>query len=266
MAASTITRDTWTNDTGSAAAPNADGTVLNNNALQNNVYARIDAMFAGAGAYATFTLGGKLAVEGFGTHSFSAGGTGANALFVTNTTSGTGNYALLRATAGTTVANLAAFSQGYTTGSSDVQAGASLVCTGAGGLSISAENAAGVIRFYTGASVLRWGINAAGDKTFGASSHIADSAGTPVITSGFGAGPTITGTDYGFVIAIGTGTSTGGLVTFGHAFTNAPICVASTTSTSLDNMTLLSSTSTLTIGYDSAALAGVGIYVLCRGY
>ena len=62
MAASTITRDTWTNDTGTAAAPNADGTVINNNALQNNIYARIDEMFAGAGAYAIFEFGAAVNV------------------------------------------------------------------------------------------------------------------------------------------------------------------------------------------------------------
>ena len=64
MAASTITRDTWTNDTGTASVPNLDGTVINNAALQNNIYARVDEMFSGAGSYTTLTLGGKLSVEG----------------------------------------------------------------------------------------------------------------------------------------------------------------------------------------------------------
>jgi hypothetical protein len=64
MAASTITRDTWTNDTGTAANPNADGTVINNAALQNNVYARVDELFSGAGSYTTLTIGGKISVEG----------------------------------------------------------------------------------------------------------------------------------------------------------------------------------------------------------
>lgn len=64
MAASTITRDTWTNDTGTAASPNADGTVLNNTVLQNNIYARIDEMFSGAGSYTTLRFGGLVSVEG----------------------------------------------------------------------------------------------------------------------------------------------------------------------------------------------------------
>src|SRR5262245_15304999 len=95
MAATTITRATWTNDTGSAAAPNADGTILNNTRLQNDIYAKIDEMFAGAGSYATFTFGGKIAVEGFGNHLFSAGGSGTNSITVRNTTAGTGNSAFL---------------------------------------------------------------------------------------------------------------------------------------------------------------------------
>jgi hypothetical protein len=82
MAASTITRDTWTNDTGTAANPNADGTVINNAALQNNIYARVDELFSGAGSYVTLTLGGKLSVEG-GQITFPAtqnASTGANVL------------------------------------------------------------------------------------------------------------------------------------------------------------------------------------------
>ena len=95
MAASTITRDAWTNDTGSAASPNADGTVLNNTVLQNNVYARVDELLAGAGSYATLTVGGKFAVEGTGDPcvTISGGVTAGNVLLVRNTTAGTSNFA-----------------------------------------------------------------------------------------------------------------------------------------------------------------------------
>lgn len=61
--ASTITRTTWTNDTGTASAPNADGTVINNAALQA-IYDAIDQLFAGAGSYATFTFGGQVKADG----------------------------------------------------------------------------------------------------------------------------------------------------------------------------------------------------------
>jgi hypothetical protein len=60
MAASTITRDTWTDDDGTGTF----GTVLNNAILQANIYDRIDAMFAGSGSYATFEFGGAMKSAG----------------------------------------------------------------------------------------------------------------------------------------------------------------------------------------------------------
>jgi hypothetical protein len=95
-------------------------------------------------------MSGVLTVNGSGTNSFSAATTGNQALIVTNTSSGTTNAALLRATAGTTVGQLISFSQGYTTGSYDVQASTGFTGNGAGGISIAATDSAGVIRMYTG--------------------------------------------------------------------------------------------------------------------
>ncbi len=56
MAASTITRVTWTDG--------AAGTVINNARKNSDIYDKIDEMLAGAGTYATLSLGGKLSVEG----------------------------------------------------------------------------------------------------------------------------------------------------------------------------------------------------------
>lgn len=151
MAASTIVRDTWTNDTGSAAVPVGDGTLLNNNALQNNVYGRLDAMFAGAGAYATFTLGGKLAVEGFGSHTFSAGGAGGNTLTVGNTTAGTGNYARLILTNDVdTLGRLTAYSSTFTTSGSASANATVLHSQGRLNLNAGPLVSANVIGLYTG--------------------------------------------------------------------------------------------------------------------
>lgn len=61
--ASTITRTTRTNDTGTAANPNGDGTVLNNAELQAQ-YAAIDQMFAGASPYNPFIFGGAVQADG----------------------------------------------------------------------------------------------------------------------------------------------------------------------------------------------------------
>jgi hypothetical protein len=162
--ASAITRTSMTDDDGTGTT----GTVFNN-AWKTSVYDQIDQMFAGSGSYATFTFGGSLAVastlavSGFGTHTFSAGGTGNQALLVTNTSSGTTMAALVRATAGTSTGQLVAYSQGYTTGTYDVQAGAAVVAAGAGGLSLAATDAVGEVRFYTGGSAMRTKIDFNGD-------------------------------------------------------------------------------------------------------
>lgn len=92
MAASTITRTTWTNDTGIPAAPVGDGTILNNARLQD-IYSAIDQMFSGAGSYASLTLGGLFSVEGFGTSKFEASGTGNQLLVVRNVAAGATNSA-----------------------------------------------------------------------------------------------------------------------------------------------------------------------------
>lgn len=212
----------------------------------------------------TLSDAGLLAVNGFGSHSFSSGGTGASAIMLANTTSGTGNFTFYRATAGTTVGQLMAFSQGYTTGSYDVQASVGLTADGAGGLSVAATNGSGAIRFYSGGTSLRFGINAAGDWLKGTT--IMDSTGTPTINSGFGASPSIAGTDYAFVVTHGTGALTSGTVAFGHAFATAPICTASTSTTSVS--TAISSPTTTTVGVNLSGAGGVGdkVYVHCRGY
>jgi hypothetical protein len=98
---------------------------------------------------AKLSSGGVLTVNGFGTHTFSAGGTGANALTVTNTTSGTGNYASHQATAGTTNGYFNAYSQGYTTSGYALQSGVAVYGDGSGGVSIAATNASGDVRLYS---------------------------------------------------------------------------------------------------------------------
>lgn len=146
MAATTITRVTWTDG--------ASGTVINNAVLHSDIYAKIDQMFAGAGGYATFTFGGLVAAEGFGTHSFSAGGTGANTLGVRNTTAGTGNSARIRVgnDSAADLGALDAFASTYTTSGAARASGVRLTASGSGGLSLAAANASGVIRFFCSTS------------------------------------------------------------------------------------------------------------------
>lgn len=173
MAASTITRDSWTNDTGTAAVPNADGTLLTNTVLQNNIYARVDAMFAGAGTYTTFTFGGIVSAEGFGAHTFSAGGTGGNEIRLRNTTAGTTMYAGLGLgnDAAASVGVLTVQSSTYTTSAFNLQDGMTLGHTRAGGISIVATHASGMVRFYTGGSSERMRLDTAGHLFIGDTSN-----------------------------------------------------------------------------------------------
>lgn len=106
-------------------------------------------ILAGTFGSGNYTIPGLLTVSGFGTHAFSAGGTGGQSLEVTNTTSGTGNFARVYVTAGTSSVLFGALSQGFTTSGVNVQSGAVLNAEGAGGLSLAATNASGDVRLYS---------------------------------------------------------------------------------------------------------------------
>jgi hypothetical protein len=146
-----------------------DGTLIGNTQLQNHIYARIDEMFAGAGAYATLTLGGLFAVEGFGTHAFSAGGSGANILRVRNTSAGATNLAELQmgndgsASAGRTGHT----SSTYTTSAPYIQDALYVVGERTGGVSIAAVHASGIWRLYTGGTTERARVDASGNFLLG---------------------------------------------------------------------------------------------------
>lgn len=117
------------------------------------------------------------------------------------------------------------------------------------------------IKWYTNGS-LRFGISVNGDLLKG--SNIMDSVGTPVIAANFGTSPSIAGNDYAFLITLGSGAgNTGGSITFGRTWTNAPVCSATSSAPALS---LATSTTALTIGYTNGTYTGVVIHVLCRGY
>jgi hypothetical protein len=106
----------------------------------------------------TVNMTGLLTVSGFGTHSFSAGGTGEQVLSVQNTTSGTGNYGYLKVGGGTNNSGgVIGWSQGFTTSTWQVADSLAIYAPAAGGLSIAATNASGAIRFYSGGTSLRGG-------------------------------------------------------------------------------------------------------------
>lgn len=219
-------------------------------------------------------LSGLLSVTGFGTHLFSTGGTGGNGLRVRNTTAGTGNYSILELGNDALADNLyiQSFSSTFTTSGRLVAAGALLEARGAGGLSISASDAAGDIRFYSGATpTLRFQINDAGDWLKG--SNVMDSTGTPTVNSGFRTGNSIVGTDYAFTVNVGTsgGSATSGTVNFGHTWTTAPVCVAQSyfsdvTPAVMASAVAAANTTQVQISFTSTSSNFMVISVLCRSY
>ena len=120
----------------------------------------------------TVNMTGLLTVSGFGTSSFSAGGTGSNTLIIRNTTAGVANYGELRIPNDTNInvgLALHAYSSTYTTSGPEVASGVHLYGNGVGGLSISANNASGAIRFYSGGLTERARLAANGEYYLGSS-------------------------------------------------------------------------------------------------
>lgn len=148
MAATTISRASLT-----------DGvTVWNAATVGSAIYDKIDALLAGS-----VTVGGVLRSEGFGNHELVAGGTGANLLFVRNSTAGSGNYAGVTVgnNASSTLGDFIAFSSTYTTAGANYASGVRVASNGAGGLSLAALDANGELRVYAGGTTERakWDAN-----------------------------------------------------------------------------------------------------------
>lgn len=114
-----------------------------------------------------------------------------------------------------------------------------------------------------------FGINTAKDWTLGATAHIVDSVGTPTfsVSSGGVGTPTVAGTDYAILVTTATG-QTSISVNFGHTWSTAPICVASSSSTPPAlGLRMTTSTTAFTIGDSTNSMGNsVPIYVLCRGF
>jgi hypothetical protein len=110
---------------------------------------------------------GVLNVNGFGVHTFSAGAVGNNWLVLENTNSSTTSRAILNVKSGTADGYIQAVSQGYTTSNELVANSVVLLSGSAGGLSIASNNAAGMIRYYTGGGTERGRMHASGGFSWG---------------------------------------------------------------------------------------------------
>lgn len=107
----------------------------------------------------------------------------------------------------------------------------------------------------------KWGINAAGDWTFGASAHVTDSAGTPAI-SACGTSPVIAGKDYSFTFVTGSTNTTSCTVTLSQSA--SWVCTGNFGTTVPGPMAISLSGAVATITYASTNTQ-VG-YVHCRGF
>jgi hypothetical protein len=197
---------------------------------------------------------GLLTVSGAGAHTFGGGGA-----------STTSNININGAT-GANLGSYIAFQRG---GASKGFLGTDSTVVGGGSNSDQLDlYAVTSLAFFTNNTTTpRWGINAAGDWTYGASSHIADSVGTPTIASAVPAlfkSGTIAGTDYAFVITNGSGTPPDGSVNFGHTWSTAPVCTVTMSDSSAVYISAITTTQ-LTLVNNTAGV-GSKYFVLCRSY
>lgn len=89
----------------------------------------------------------------------------------------------------------------------------------------------------------------------------------PTIASGFGTGSTIAGRDEAMRITLGTTPGTGGVVTFGTAYTNAPVCSAVDETTLTVTLTTTPTTTNVTVtSVAGVILASDKIGIICRSY
>lgn len=142
------------------------GVALKKNSTALNVRLGDDSADAAITA-AAGTFSGVLSVTSTSDSSFSSGINSAKRLVSENTTSGTGAYTSFRAIAGTTIGSFYAFSQGYTSSNQFIASSVMVDSESTGGLTLSASNAAGFIRFYTVSSE-RMRIFASGGVNIGA--------------------------------------------------------------------------------------------------
>ncbi len=179
--ATTISGPSVTDDTGTVASPNEDGTNLNQSFF-NSFYAAINAMWSGA----TQVFDGVLTLGGLGTHTVSASGAGHNTVRVQNASDGTNRAGTLEVgnSADADLGRIEAYAPSYTEAGVVKQNGVAVRAMGAGGLSLAAEHASGDVRLY-GRDVLGATVNADG-MSFDQAPDFAEAAGAgPDLSRGY---------------------------------------------------------------------------------
>jgi hypothetical protein len=139
-------------DSGTPASPNNDGTLVDK-ALMDAILDNINAMWSGA----TQVFSGVFDFQGLGTHQISSGGAGHNTLRVENTSDGTDRAGTVEvgSQGDADQGRLEAYAPSYTETAVAKQSGVGLRSMGAGGLSLSAEHASGVVRIFA-TGITKW--------------------------------------------------------------------------------------------------------------
>jgi hypothetical protein len=129
MAATTITRATITDDSGSGT----DGTIINSAWVGTAIYDKVDALMTGA------------------TWQREASAAAGTVSTITKNTSTTGVASVIAATSASDVAGMIqAFGPSYSTSNSAIASSVRVVSNLSGGLSLVATDASGILRFYVG--------------------------------------------------------------------------------------------------------------------
>jgi hypothetical protein len=150
---------------------------------------------------------------------------------------------------------------GYVGATNTYQEACRITFDSTGTISDSATGIGGVIRFLHAIV----GAEPAEVAKFQAQ-HLIHEGTSPTITANGGTNPSIVGKDEAFEVTIGTGgTATSVEVTFGNAFTNAPICVAQS-DTDIVPFKCVTTTTKVTISATLAFTAGSILHVVCRGW
>jgi hypothetical protein len=144
-------------------------------------------------ANGNITATGLLTVNGFGTHTVSASGSGVHGLTVRNLSAGSGNSTEVGALndAGYGI-YLQATSSTYAATGLYVPDGAVLLANGSAGLSVSVSHASGTIRFYTSGATERLQIAASGHIGCGAAPDSDPTLGSSLLTLAAGSGGGVT--------------------------------------------------------------------------
>ena len=164
---------------------------------------------------------GLLTVSGFGTHSFSAGGTGSQVLSVRNTTAGQALAEIyIGNDASAYAGSISVTSSTYTAANRYPQDGLLIEGNRAGGINIAATGVAGAIKFYSGGTTERMRLLTTGVLGIGTTSAYEEGGRTGLISAGFSfasswgmyLNETASTSGAGFIIfGLGAGTGTSGI-------------------------------------------------------